>query len=122
MIPISILFKVIFCEIDYLLTTNRSDTNVSNYFSPIVSKSWVTVLIDSGTMIFFVVTISEVILHKSVVMHLISRLTSEENLPKKVGYLHGAWHSTRRESHFNPDNLRTQVLHGQYRDYKFPNE
>ena len=53
---ISILFKVIFCEIDTLLTTSGSDAEVSNCFSPIAFKS---LIVD-----FLIVKLSEVILHK----------------------------------------------------------
>ena len=54
-------------------------------------------------------------------MHLIRRLTSEENR-EEVGYLYGAWYSIQQESHFHPDILRTQVLHGQFRDCKSPSK
>ena len=61
---ISILFKVIFCEIGTLLTNSRSDTKVSNCFSPIAFKSLIAVLTDSGKRIFVVVKFNQVIFHR----------------------------------------------------------
>ena len=81
---ISILFKVILCEIGTLLTTSRSDTKVSNCFSPIAPKSSTTVLTDSGKIIFLLLTLVRwSSINGFIVMHVISRLTSEENLSWK---------------------------------------
>ena len=49
---ISINFEAIFCGIGTLLTTTQSDTEVSNCFSLIASKSSIAVLTDTGTMTF----------------------------------------------------------------------
>ena len=57
MINISILFKMIFCEIGVLLTTSRSDTKVCNCLSLIDSKSSIAVVTDSGTMIVLLLSL-----------------------------------------------------------------
>ena len=57
-------FRCFFCEIGTLLTNSWSETKVSNFFSPIASKSSITVLNSLWYNEFFVVKFSEVILHK----------------------------------------------------------
>ena len=81
---IFILLKVIFREIDTLLTTSWSDTKVSNCFSPIVSKSSITVLIVSGTIFFLLLRLMRwYCINRFAVMHLIIPWTFEKNLSWK---------------------------------------
>ena len=70
---IYILFKVIFCDIGTLFTTNRSYMKVSNCFSPIAFKSSITVHTDSGTTFLLLSLVRWSCINGFTVMHLISR-------------------------------------------------
>ena len=81
---ISILLKVISCGIGTLITTSRSYMKVSNWFSPIAFKSSITVSTDSGTAIFLLLSfVRWSCVNGFTVIHLTSRLASEENLSWK---------------------------------------